>query len=115
MGQPRLVSCFQSKSKWRVLEFAMSFTPYVRAAESAKQAVIEALRIDEDVNVLSELWRHYLGLRAIESNNLHTEIDDNVSLNVPADFQYSSYFGADPFTQELNIPGGAGQDMLTLS
>ena len=98
----------------------MSFTPYDRAAESAKQAVIEALRIDEDVTVLTELWRHYLGLRTIQSNNLHTELDDNISLKyeAPAEFQYSSYFGADPFTQELNfqnVPGSAGQDVLTFS
>ena len=93
----------------------MTFTPYVRAAESAKQAIIEALRIDEDVNVLSELWRHYLGLRSIESNNLHTELDDNISLNVDQPFQYDSYFGADPFTQELHVGGAAGQDVLTFS
>ena len=108
----------------------MSFTPYDRAAESAKQAVIEALRIDEDARVLTELWRDYLGLRTIQSNNLHTELDDNISLKyeVPAESQYSSYFGgatevrsyfgADPFTEELNfqnVPGSAGQDFLTFS
>ena len=44
----------------------MSFSPYEKAATAAKDAVIAALeKKEEDTNLLGELWRHYLGLRAI--------------------------------------------------
>ena len=51
----------------------MTCTAYHTAAESAKSAVISALNDNEDTNVLSELWRHYLGLRHISDNHKHKE------------------------------------------
>ncbi|UNH61232.1 hypothetical protein SSZBM1_115 [Synechococcus phage S-SZBM1] len=87
----------------------MTFTPYKNAVNAAKAAVIAGLRIDEDPKVLSELWRHYLGLVTIEQDNQHTELDDNLS---------PDYFGEDPFTTEDPIicggpVGGAGLDVIT--
>ena len=43
------------------------------AAEAAKKAVIEALNSDMETNTLSELWRHYLGLRSISESHKHKE------------------------------------------
>lgn len=87
----------------------MTFKPYKNAAEAAKQAVIAGLNIDEDVKVLSELWRHYLGLVSIDQNNQHTELDDT-----------GLHFGADPFTTEDPVVAGEsvqigsfGQDIIT--
>ena len=101
----------------------MTFSPYSRAVTAAKEAVIEALRIDENTSVLSELWRHYLGLRSIEENNQHTDLDDNIPFGAAGDspIGYDAYFGTDPFTTEpvaagaVNIPGSAGQDVITFN
>jgi hypothetical protein len=112
----------------------MTFTPYQKATTAAKEAVIEALRIDEDTRVLSELWRHYLGLRSIEQNNLH----HNTTFPVPTDLGNITIntasadtlsFGSDPFTTEMNFaaagpvawdpgfPGGgaAGTDIISFA
>ena len=112
----------------------MTFTPYQKATAAAKEAVIEALKIDEDTKVLSELWRHYLGLRAIEQENLHHDKSPqeewtSFNLDTTGTIQSSSdEFGYDPFTTEMNfaaagpvnIPGGLysdtiGQDAITFS
>ena len=41
------------------------FEVYQTAVDSVKDALIEALNNDEETNTLSEIWQHYLGLRAI--------------------------------------------------
>ena len=112
----------------------MTFTPYQKATTAAKEAVIEALRIDEDAKVLSELWRHYLGLRSIEQNNLHhnttfpvpTEMG-NITINTATSDVDTLSFGNDPFTTEMNFaaagpvnfdpgfPGGGYQGTDTIS
>ena len=60
------------------------------AAESAKKAVIEALNSDMETNTLSELWRHYLGLRSIAESHKHSaerraadlpQLNDNITFN----------------------------------
>ena len=43
----------------------MTYTDYQNAADAVKDALIAALNNDEETNTLSELWRHYLGLRSI--------------------------------------------------
>ena len=111
----------------------MTFTPYQKATAAAKEAVIEALKIDEDASVLSELWRHYLGLRTIEQNNLHhnettpvpdvTQIGD-ISMTTTGDkieFDYDpssfemNYAAAGPV--DIGFPGGGsvGTDVITFS
>ena len=113
----------------------MTFTPYQKAVVAAKAAVIEALKIDEKEQTLSELWRHYMGLRAIEPQNQHTELDDNKP-NDGITFNVSDNFGSDPFTMEnpyipldlgdtnvaadtvtvgTGLLGGMGQDHITFS
>ena len=77
----------------------MTFTPYHQAVIAAKAAVIEGLKIDEKEETLSELWRHYMGLRAIEQQNQHTELDDNKPTE-SITFNVKDNFGSDPFTME---------------
>ena len=113
----------------------MTFTPYHQAVIAAKAAVIEGLKIDEKEETLSELWRHYMGLRAIEQQNQHTELDDNKPTE-SITFNVKDNFGSDPFTMEnpyipldlgdatiaadtvtvgSGLIGGMGQDHITFS
>ena len=101
----------------------MTYQPYKNATDALKEAVIAALRIDEDPAVLSELWRHFLGVQSIMQNNLHTDKDDTITFPSSED-PYDPY-GLDPFTTELkdfpvaagsvHIPGGLGQDVITFN
>ena len=122
--------------KPNTLEALMTFTPYQQAVVAAKNAVIEALKIDEKEQTLSELWRHYMGLRAIEQQNQHTELDDNKTASESITFNVKDNFGSDPFTMEnpyipldigdtnlaadtvtvgTGLLGGMGQDHITFS
>lgn len=43
----------------------MTYADYQNAADAVKDALIAALNNDEETGTLTELWRHYLGLRCI--------------------------------------------------
>jgi len=42
-----------------------TYKHYQNATDSLREAVISALNNDEETNTLSELWRHYLGMRSM--------------------------------------------------
>ena len=42
-----------------------TYKHYQAATDSLREAVITALNNDEETNTLSELWRHYLGMRSM--------------------------------------------------
>ena len=86
------------------------------AAESAKKAVIEALNSDMETNTLSELWRHYLGLRSIAESHKHNEKitfnsdglitgglgNDHISLDLGGE---TPCFAADTVDYSFNLDG----------
>lgn len=83
------------------------------AAESAKKAVIEALNNNMETNTLSELWRHYLGLRSIAENHKHEDkivinYDENLYTNTPLDFGGDVTFGG-------GLPGGMSDDIISFN
>ena len=83
----------------------MTCTAYHTAAESAKSAVISALNDNEDTNVLSELWRHYLGLRHISDNHKHKEPEVKFSA-LGAEF-YNTPSGDDHIKFDIEGPYAA--------
>lgn len=109
----------------------MSCTTYKAAVDAAKEAVIHALNVNEETNTLSELWRHYLGLRHIADNHKHVD-EDTISFNFDGigaaqPVNYYDYFGgqdvisfsgaSSPDTITFGdtvIQGGAGTDVLKL-
>ena len=77
-----------------------------------------------------------MGLRAIEQQNQHTELDDNKTASESITFNVKDNFGSDPFTMEnpyipldigdtnlaadtvtvgTGLLGGMGQDHITFS
>ena len=117
----------------------MTCTAYHTAAESAKSAVISALNDNEDTNVLSELWRHYLGLRYISDNHKHKEPeapkfsalgaefyntpsgDDHIKFDIEGPYaaqpvEYPFSVGQDVITfGDTHLPGGASTDTISFS
>jgi hypothetical protein len=60
------------------------YNSYQTAADSVKNALISALNNDEDTRTLSEIWRHYLGLRAIADQACADQAmssEDNITFN----------------------------------
>lgn len=53
------------------------FDIYQNAVDAVKEAFIEALNTDEETNTLSEIWRHYLGLRAI-ADKAAVEVSESI-------------------------------------
>ena len=84
----------------------MSCGALKESAEAAKKAVIQALNDNMETNTLSELWRHYLGLRNIAENHKHK--DEHITFGVSSDFanNASVYAGS-------GIIGGMGDDHIS--
>lgn len=92
------------------------------ALRSALHAAIDSTTINE--NQLTELWRHYLGVSAIEkscpqdpdpfgSDPFSTDNYGNYS--IAAD-DYDGWGPDQPIAAgSVNIPGGLGQDVITFN
>ena len=101
------------------------FEVYQTAVDSVKDALIEALNNDEETNTLSEIWQHYLGLRAI-ADKAATDVSESIF----GDTIISSnqdYWNEDGISLTGNpvaaadtvafggIMGGMGEDIITFS
>ena len=56
----------------------MTYKDYQNATDSLRDALIAALNNDEESNTLAEIWRHYLGMRAISDaayKDLYSDTD----------------------------------------
>jgi len=85
------------------------FEVYQTAVDSVKEALIEALNTDEETNTLSEIWRHYLGLRAIADKAV-TEVSESIfgdTIISPVGAADTVAFGG--------IMGGMGEDIITFT
>lgn len=68
---------------------------YQRAESALKEAVITALREDNiDINTLTELWRHFLGVQAI-AKQLKDVPSDSDSLPLTGPPLSSEYYDPD--------------------
>jgi hypothetical protein len=116
----------------------MTYSNYQNAADAVKDALISALNSDEETNTLSELWRHYLGLRAIadkaskdllDSDYIEYKKDqdfwneDGISLtgnplsgNVGSSSSDTiSFDAAQPVPMSSSIYGSSGADIITFN
>jgi len=88
---------------------------YSKAEIAARDAVIQALYDNVPQNTLSELWRHYLGLRNIAEKTEEKPAKSNVDLGVIdfstyTDDEYPYGYGA---AQSVAIGGAAGTDTIS--
>jgi hypothetical protein len=112
----------------------MTYKDYQNATDSLRDALIAALNNDEETKTLSEIWRHYLGMRAISdaafkdlyadevpSRNQDFWDEDGISMTgnpgtASSDtINFSSQVAAAGFVPMDGILGGAGQDTITFS
>jgi len=87
------------------------FEVYQTAVDSVKEALIEALNTDEETNTLSEIWRHYLGLRAIADKAV-TEVSESIFGDTIIS---PSPVGAADTIAFGGIMGGMGEDIITFT
>ena len=83
---------------------------YQNATDSLREAVISALNNDEETTTLSELWRHYLGMRAMSdaayNDSCHSD-DVNPRSN-------QSFWEDDGISMTGN-PGTASSDTISFN
>ena len=114
-----------------------SYKDYQNATDSLRDALIAALNNDEESNTLSEIWRHYLGMRAISDaayKDLYNDTDsksdqsfweeDGISMTgnpgaassdtINFTGMSSAVHAADTVPMD-GILGGVGQDIVTFS
>ena len=95
---------------------------YTEAEIAARDAVIQALYDNVPQNTLSELWRHYLGLRTIAEArpqtfpvSSETNVDlDNLIVGNGLDYPYN-FAETNVAAGTLDFTGVDGQDTISLS
>ena len=102
------------------------FEVYQTAVDSVKDALIEALNNDEETNTLSEIWQHYLGLRAI-ADKAATDVSESIFGDTIISSSNQDYWHEDGISLTGNpvvaadtvpmdgIMGGMGKDVITFS
>ena len=86
---------------------------YSQAEIAARDAVIQALYDNVPQNTLSELWRHYLGLRTIAETTEEKPSTSNVdfgNLTFTTGDQYPYGYGS---ADTVAFPGAEGQDVIS--
>lgn len=86
----------------------MTYKDYQNATDSLRDALVSALNNDEETNTLSEIWRHYLGMRAISD----AAFKDLYADEVPSRNQ--DFWGEDGISMTGN-PGTASSDTIDFS
>ena len=86
-----------------------TYKHYQAATDSLREAVITALNNDEETNTLSELWRHYLGMRSMSDAAYKDSLkcDDNPRSN-------QSFWEDDGISVTGN-PGTASSDTISFN
>jgi hypothetical protein len=85
-----------------------SYKDYQNATDSLRDALIAALNNDEESNTLAEIWRHYLGMRAISDaayKDLYNDTDSKSD---------QSFWEEDGISMTGN-PGAASSDTISFS
>ena len=108
----------------------MTCQVYKDSAESAKQAVIHALKENEDLGTLSDLYNHYVGLREISDKHTHedkivitTNNAGDIFTNAPYDYANLSLGTDDSITFDTGdlaaahgeIPWNTGNDYVSFT
>lgn len=93
---------------------------YHDAERAVKAAFMWALENEENESTLSELWRHYLGIKTIAKSQKLVESFVDFNLDTPGDSPFDNYGAAGPVDWNLYgdgayVPGGMGQDVITFS
>ena len=86
-----------------------TYKHYQAAADALREAVITALNKDEETNTLSELWRHYLGMRAMSDAAYKDSLkcDDNP--------RFDQSFWEDDGVSMTGNPGTASSDTISFN
>lgn len=102
----------------------MTYYAYQSAVDAVKDALITALNNDEETNTLSEIWRHYLGLRSIADKASADFVEEEI-LTFNRSQEYWEEDGisltgnpigaADTVAISSGLLGGMGQDIITFS
>tara|TARA_A100001035_G_C27778748_1_gene500543 strand:+ start:1216 stop:1569 length:354 start_codon:yes stop_codon:yes gene_type:complete len=85
-----------------------SYKDYQNATDSLRDALIAALNNDEESNTLTEIWRHYLGMRAISDaayKDLYNDTDSKSD---------QSFWEEDGISMTGN-PGAASSDTISFA
>lgn len=102
--------------------------PYQKAANALREAFKVALDADVEENTLSEIWRHYLGVKQIAKNldykTEYTEYSFSLSENGNIDITSSPYYNPDynigfssgvAAADTISFGDTYGKDVLTFS
>ena len=88
------------------------FEIYQTAVDSVKDALIEALNTDEETNTLSEIWRHYLGLRAI-ADKAAGEVSESIFGDTLTFVDSKNNYWEDDGISLTGNPGGMSADTIS--